>query len=95
MRCRGANELAIRQIGATLCGLGQFTVALQPVAQTILERTGKVGGDDALANGAEIGTLASAALVQIRDRIQRWEKFDPRRVGSPFACRAPDRPVTL
>jgi hypothetical protein len=33
--------------------------------------------DNALKNGAEIGTLASQALLLIRDRARRWEKFDP------------------
>ena len=33
--------------------------------------------DNALKNGAEIGRIASAGLLQIRDRIRRWEKFDP------------------
>lgn len=33
--------------------------------------------DNALKNGAEIGTLAAQALLLIRDRASRWEKFDP------------------
>jgi hypothetical protein len=33
--------------------------------------------DSALKNGAEIGKIASAGLLLIRDRIQRWEAFDP------------------
>jgi hypothetical protein len=33
--------------------------------------------DNALENGAVIGTLASAALVKIRERVCKWEAFDP------------------
>lgn len=33
--------------------------------------------DNALKNSAEIVKLASAVLLIIRDRIQRWEAFDP------------------
>ena len=33
--------------------------------------------DNALKNGAVIGTLASHVLLQIRDRTRRWEQFDP------------------
>ncbi len=34
--------------------------------------------DEAFKNGAEIGELASQALVRIRERVRRWEAFDPR-----------------
>jgi hypothetical protein len=33
--------------------------------------------DDALKAGEEIETIASALLILIRNRIQRWETFDP------------------
>ena len=32
--------------------------------------------DNAMKNGAEIGTLSSNALLQIRQRARIWEKFD-------------------
>lgn len=32
--------------------------------------------DNALKNGTEIGKISSAGLLQIRDRIRRWELFD-------------------
>jgi hypothetical protein len=38
---------------------------------------GQVYWDNALKNGAEIGMLASAALLLIRARTQSWESFDP------------------
>ena len=33
--------------------------------------------EEALKNGADIGTLASTVLLQIRERARSWEKFDP------------------
>ena len=33
--------------------------------------------DNALKNGAEIGKLASLVLLLVRDRVHRWETFDP------------------
>lgn len=32
--------------------------------------------DNALKNGAEIGKITGAALLQIRERVRRWEIFD-------------------
>jgi hypothetical protein len=33
--------------------------------------------DNALKNGAQIGTISSLALQLIRERARQWEKFDP------------------
>jgi hypothetical protein len=33
--------------------------------------------DNALKNGAEIGQISAAGLLQIRERVRRWEEFDP------------------